>query len=618
MRGHQSSENNSSQSKTAAQTAQFKLDIGKHDNPLEHEADSMADHLMNMQTIPEVKTSGANQVQRKCAECQHEDEEKKVQRKPAISTIQRKDSGVGNVASNSVAGGIAATKGSGTELDNGTRDFMESGFGADFSNVKIHTGSDSSEMNRDLNSKAFTVGNEIYFNEGQYHPNSDEGKHLLAHELTHTLQQNSSTTENSSSERNTIQRTPAAPMSGADSIHQDKDRISMSSPVDIDATIKGVGRRRIAPQVISPTVNDASIEHLQWGLYDPTDNYVAGDASIVGDRNALTITFILNDSTISTPQQGRYTLRCTGLNSGHSPTFYADRSFWVWTSTPAAKPPDIAALEAQKAQYTADTKPGSKKSFSEVASSFAKLKDVTQDLSILQTGSGSYVGSKCAVHPTGSKRTDCTNIVLDVLEETFTQQGRGSDWAKVKAKYMANTAARGKTTLSGVDVQAALQSELGWKGIYWAPDPKYTIPQAELVGARPDEASYTSGKGTYYKDFMKKGYPGVVVDQRVTDYAPETPNPGYGTASTTTKNTTQLAKLKKLPFGVLSAHGGFHMTIISYGKVIEVHWSQDAGDVNLIQETDLESWAVGPNSGYHYYASGVIVAPASDVAAAFP
>jgi len=60
------------------------------------------------------------------------------------------------------------------------------------------------------------------------------------------------------------------------------------------------------------------------------------------------------------------------------------------------------------------------------------------------------------------------------------------------------------------------------------------------------------------------------------------------------------------------------MTIISDGKVIEVHWDKEATDPDVIEETDFATWAIGPISGYHYYASGAIVAPKSDVAAAFP
>ena len=107
------------------------------------------------------------------------------------------------------------------------------------------------------------------------------------------------------------------------------------------------------------------------------------------------------------------------------------------------------------------------------------------------------------------------------------------------------------------------------------------------------------------------------VSKSVVNYAPETPNPGYGTPSKTRKDPSQLTKLKKLPFGVLTAHGGYHMAIITYGKVVEVHWRADARSVQVIEQTDLEKWAIGEESGYHYYASGLIVAPADDVVKAF-
>lgn len=104
----------------------------------------------------------------------------------------------------------------------------------------------------------------------------------------------------------------------------------------------------------------------------------------------------------------------------------------------------------------------------------------------------------------------------------------------------------------------------------------------------------------------------------MVDYAPEAPNAGFGDASKTVATTSQLAKLAKLRFGVLSAHGGVHMTLISDGKVVEVHWDKEATDPDVIEETDFAKWAIGPNSGFHYYASGAIVAPTSDVDAAFP
>lgn len=184
---------------------QRKLTVGAVDDPLEHEADAMADKVMRMpgtnfiqrrcsQCEEEHKKvqrkSEANFIQRRCAHC---DEEETINRKPLTSFIQRKGS-VGNVAATSaITNQINSTKGNGNIMDAGTKGFMEDRFGTDFGAVRIHTGNEAIQMSRDIYAKAFTTGNDIYFNEGQYQPGSSEGKHLLAHELTHTIQQASIT-----------------------------------------------------------------------------------------------------------------------------------------------------------------------------------------------------------------------------------------------------------------------------------------------------------------------------------------------------------------------------------------------------------------------------------------
>lgn len=85
--------------------------------------------------------------------------------------------------------GIAVSHSTGSNMDGSTKAFMESRFGFEFSNIKIHNDEEAAQMNRQLNAKAFTAGNDIYFDQGQYNPATAEGKFLLAHELTHTLQQ---------------------------------------------------------------------------------------------------------------------------------------------------------------------------------------------------------------------------------------------------------------------------------------------------------------------------------------------------------------------------------------------------------------------------------------------
>jgi hypothetical protein len=81
------------------------------------------------------------------------------------------------------------TKGKGSMLPKDTLDEMNAKFAYDFKDVRIHDDSDAHEMSQDLNAQAFTRGNDIYFNEGKYDPSSPEGKLLLAHELTHVIQQ---------------------------------------------------------------------------------------------------------------------------------------------------------------------------------------------------------------------------------------------------------------------------------------------------------------------------------------------------------------------------------------------------------------------------------------------
>ena len=87
---------------------------------------------------------------------------------------------------------IERERGGGQTFDHGVRSNMESAFGADFSGVRIHTGSRADQLNREVNAVAFTTGLDIFFRDGAYNPGSSAGNELLAHELTHVVQQNGS------------------------------------------------------------------------------------------------------------------------------------------------------------------------------------------------------------------------------------------------------------------------------------------------------------------------------------------------------------------------------------------------------------------------------------------
>lgn len=84
---------------------------------------------------------------------------------------------------------LYASKGGGAPLPSDTRDFMESRFGADFSSVRVHTDAGAQHMAAEIHAQAFTHGRDIYFNVGRFAPGTEAGQRLLAHELTHTLQQ---------------------------------------------------------------------------------------------------------------------------------------------------------------------------------------------------------------------------------------------------------------------------------------------------------------------------------------------------------------------------------------------------------------------------------------------
>ncbi len=92
-----------------------------------------------------------------------------------------------------------SNSGSGQSLDGGAREYLEPKFGHSFENVKIHADGRADELSKSVGARAFTTGQDVYFREGEYKPSSNEGRHLLAHELTHTIQQSRGSVSGTSS-----------------------------------------------------------------------------------------------------------------------------------------------------------------------------------------------------------------------------------------------------------------------------------------------------------------------------------------------------------------------------------------------------------------------------------
>ena len=149
---------------------QAKLKIGQPGDIYEQEADRVADAVMRM---PEPGV-----------QWQAEEEEEEI--------LQTKENpGQTPEVTPNLESRIQALKGGGQPLPKSTRAFFEPRFGYDFSHVRVHNDASVAETARALNAKAFTVGRDIAFGAGQYSPETASGKKLLAHELTHVVQQNS-------------------------------------------------------------------------------------------------------------------------------------------------------------------------------------------------------------------------------------------------------------------------------------------------------------------------------------------------------------------------------------------------------------------------------------------
>lgn len=114
------------------------------------------------------------------------EEEEEVRTKPQL---QRKPDG-SRVVTPDLEQAITERRGSGQSLPASTREPMEQAFGADFSKVKVHTDAQADQLNRSVQARAFTTGHDIFFRQGEHAPNTQAGQELLAHELTHVVQQN--------------------------------------------------------------------------------------------------------------------------------------------------------------------------------------------------------------------------------------------------------------------------------------------------------------------------------------------------------------------------------------------------------------------------------------------
>ncbi len=192
---------------------QARLKIGQSGDKYEQEADAAADKVMRMSKSETLQMQPMEEeeellqpklrmqpmeVEEEMLQPQiqmQEEEEEAIQMKcngcERDEMLQTKSNSDSTFASNAFTQKLHTTKGNGKSLSPKMNQSMSNSFGSDFSSVKIHEDNHSVQMNEQLQARAFTHGSDIYFNSGQYNPDSSQGKRLLSHELTHVVQQDS-------------------------------------------------------------------------------------------------------------------------------------------------------------------------------------------------------------------------------------------------------------------------------------------------------------------------------------------------------------------------------------------------------------------------------------------
>ncbi len=218
---------------------QAKLTVGQPNDRYEQEADRVAAQVVEQIHTPgagqSVATSGQAAVQREAASDEHDklqmkpvalvqrigaEENDDIQMKPMVDGLQRQvdpddedelqmkpidllqresmeeklqRAPVGDedeAVSADLEGEINAARGGGQSLAPELQEQMGAAMGADFSGVRVHTNAQADQLNQSIQAKAFTTGSDVFFRQGAYEPGSRGGQELIAHELTHVVQQN--------------------------------------------------------------------------------------------------------------------------------------------------------------------------------------------------------------------------------------------------------------------------------------------------------------------------------------------------------------------------------------------------------------------------------------------
>jgi hypothetical protein len=161
-----------------ALVVQAKLKVGEPDDRYEREADAVAERVVQQLKLPQQLLANANGGVGDTPD---------VQTNPDVSSVAPATGGVG--VSAEIEAAINQAKGGGQPLEPGLQRLLSQAIGNDFSLVRIHTDAKANQLNRSIGARAFTTGRDIFFKQGLYRPHSPNGQKLIAHEMTHVMQQ---------------------------------------------------------------------------------------------------------------------------------------------------------------------------------------------------------------------------------------------------------------------------------------------------------------------------------------------------------------------------------------------------------------------------------------------
>lgn len=185
---------------------QAKLTVGAVGDKYEQEADAVAAnvvaqiHSPNTQKSEEVQRQEEDEELQMKPDLQKQEDEEELQAKPDLQRQEDEEelqmkptpqrvSTEGGTVTEDIESTIEQARGNGQTLTPKLQTQMGESMGADFSNVRIHTDSQADQLNRSIGARAFTTGKDLFFKKGEYQPENRKGQELIAHELTHVVQQ---------------------------------------------------------------------------------------------------------------------------------------------------------------------------------------------------------------------------------------------------------------------------------------------------------------------------------------------------------------------------------------------------------------------------------------------